>query len=395
MNLDGLYTLPRAGRYTNPLNSNDRLPLVYGDLTDAVNGNWALPCIDTVNHVYCFAAHEVLSVGNGNSINIYADNVLVDPGDYTFDESDDYEFEGAIAKITFTATKSNSVITARGKGKDDGGTLIENIVDVLYDFLTVENSFTSSDFDSTKKAMATDIFESQSYKAAGVIKADAKLWVILQQMMGSFLGSAYVNSQNKIVLEIDDGTSVYVSGAVIPKSEIKLTQAKQRKINLINQCPASYAYDFGAGKFRSHTDDSAYRNTPSQGIYGVCKPTTPYQFYWCRDKTSVQTMQSIITTKYGYPTWEIDFEDITLKRSHIDAGDVVAATFKDVYDENENQLVNQFLKILSVRTDYKANSVKFNAVDTGLFMTVAYLADGTYIADGSIKAGGDRDTTVY
>lgn len=395
MNLDDLYALPRAGRYTNPLNSNDRLPLVCGDLTDGVNGNWTLPCIDTVNHVYCFAAHEVLSVGNGNSINIYDDKVLVDPGDYTFDESDNYESEGLIAKVTFTATRGNSVITARGKGKDDSGTLIENIIDILYDFLTVENSFTSSNFDSTKKAMAADIFISQNYKAAGVINTDGKLWDILQRMMGSFLGSIYVDATDKIVLEIDDGTSVYVSGDIIPKSEIKITQAKQRKISLTNQCPASYAYNYAQSEFRSHTDASAYRNIPSQGIYSVCKPATPYQFHWCRDLTSVQTMQSIITTKYGEPLWEIDFEDVTLKRVALDAGDIVAATFEDIYDENEEQLINQFVKILSVRRDHKAHSIEFNAIDTGLFMTVAYLADGTYKADGSIKAGGNKDTTIY
>ncbi|HPZ00287.1 MAG TPA: hypothetical protein PLS28_02330 [Clostridiales bacterium] len=117
MTLNDTYYLSRSGRYNNPLNTNDRLPIVYGDLTDGTSGNWILPCIDTVNHVYCYADHEVLSVADGNSVSIYKDGVLVDPGDYVFDESDNYEFEGTIAKITFSTDQGNAVISARGKGK--------------------------------------------------------------------------------------------------------------------------------------------------------------------------------------------------------------------------------------------------------------------------------------
>ena len=394
MNFGHIYVLNRAERYTNPLDSNAALPVVFGDLTDGADGNWKLPCIDTVNFVYCFAGHAVLSVVNGNSINIYADDALVNPANYTFDESDDYEGQGTIAKVTFAGDQGNSVITARGKGKDDAGTLIENIVDIVDEFLTAENDFSSGDYEATAKATATALFSSQGYKAAGVIDRDVNTWELLQRMMASFLGSIYFNAQKQLVLSIDDGVTIHNPAAFISKANIELVEARQRLASLTNQCPARYAYNYAKGQFRSYDDGSSYANNGSQGIYGVQAPE-PYEYHWCRHLTSIQTMQEIITTKYGKPVWEIEFKDSSAKSVHCDAGDVVAATFDMLYDADGIQKINEFIEILSVKPDLDRDRMILRGIDTNLFMTIAYLADGTYLADGSIKAGGNRDLTIY
>ena len=394
--LDDTYYLPRAGRYANPLNSNDRLPLVYGDLTDGSSGNWALPCIDTVNHVYCFSAAPVISVALGNTVNIYADNVLVTPANYTFDESDDYESQGNIAKITFSADQGNAVITARGKGKVTGSSLMENVVDQIYDFLTVENDLTSLNFDTTARARAREVFEAQGYKAAGVIAEDMVYWEIILRMMSSFLGSAYLSTQKLLYLDIDDGTTLDVPHDIIPKADIKFVSAKQRLSCLVNRCPASYAYNYAAGDFRSHTNDNTYGNIASQGIYGTCQPNTPYQFYWCRDKASVNAIQAIITEKFGTPTWEIELIDIAgHKRDQIDCGAIIAVTVPDLINPDGSEFINQLIKIIAVTPDYQKGTLKYRALDTRKYLTVAYIADGSYLADGSILAGGERDLTDY
>jgi len=205
MNLDDTFYLPRAGRYSNAKSANDPLPLVYGDLTDGSEGIWVLPCIDTVNFVYCYAGHAVQSIAEGNSINIYADGVLVDPANYSFNESIDYEGKGLIATIAFTVDQANTVIAARGKGKVSAGVLMENIIDMVDDFLTVEGGFDPSVFEATFKAQARAKFEAQGYKAAGIIQEDDSFWDIIIEMMGSFLGSAYRNGSGQLVLDIDDG----------------------------------------------------------------------------------------------------------------------------------------------------------------------------------------------
>jgi len=397
MTLNDTYYLSRTGRYNNPLNSNDRLPIVYGDLTDGTSGNWILPCIDTVNHVYCYAAHEVLSVADGNSVSIYKDGVLVDPGDYVFDESDNYEFEGTIAKITFSTDQGNAVISARGKGKASSGKLISNIVDILYDFLTVENAWTAGDFDATKKAAASQTFQSKLYIAAGVVHQDIQIWALLAQMMGSFLGTVYLDGNGLICLEIDDGvTSETDRVAIIPKRNTNFISATQLLDNLINQCPASYGYDYvNDNDFKYHTDDSTHGDAVSQAIYGIRKPSEPYRFYWCRDLTTVHAVQDVIVGKYKNGVWEVIFENIARMAVHVDVGDIIAATIDRLYDENGLQYTNHLWRVLAVAPDYQSAKIKFTAQDTGYYMYASYLADGSYIADGSIHAGSDRDITEY
>ena len=206
MNLRDTFYLPRAWRYSGAKTSNACLPLVYGDLTDGDEGVWSLPCIDTANFIYCYAAFPVLSVAEGNAVSIYADGALVEPSGYTFIESTDYQGQGAIATVAFAADQANKVISARGKGKAAGGVLIENIVEIVDDILVGQNGFVGADlYEATRKAAAAQVFDAQGYKAAGVIEGDVVLWDLIRDMMGSFLGSAYLNGEGRLVLEIDTG----------------------------------------------------------------------------------------------------------------------------------------------------------------------------------------------
>lgn len=206
MNLKDTFYLPRAGRYANAKTAATCLPLVYGDLTDGSEGIWALPCIDTANFVYCYAGFPVLSTASGNAVSIYADGEAVDPAGYAFSESIDYEGKGPIATVTFSSDQGNKAISARGKGKGEAGILIENVVEIVDDVLVNLNGFVAADlYEATRKSTAAQVFEAQGYKAAGVIQADAVLWDLIRAMMGSFLGSAYLNGAGRLVLEFDTG----------------------------------------------------------------------------------------------------------------------------------------------------------------------------------------------
>jgi hypothetical protein len=379
--LTDTFYLGRSSRYANPLEGNDRLPIVYGDLTDGTKGIWQLPCIDTVNHVYAYADHQVLSVAGGNSIAIYADNVLVGAG-YTFDESNDYESKGVIATVTFTSDQVNAVITAKGKGKvSTGTTLMENVIDIVNDFLTVENTFTSTIYESTAKARAAQIFTAQGYKAAGVINEDVSIWETVVDMMGSFLGSSYLDGSGALVLMIDDGVTpgAFGQAALIPYGDRVITDARIRLANIINQCPASYAYNYAAGEFSRHTNSSAHADIISQGVFGVREPKTPYQFYWCRDLTTVQAIQDIIVAKLKDQIYEIEFDDLSLRRINVDIGDTIICTVEFLYDAIGSALYNQYWKVTSVRPDYANNKINFRALQLPAYLT----------------SGGVRDTTRY
>jgi len=395
MKLSDYYRPRRAGRYTNHENSNDCLPVVYGDVTDGATGNWTCPCIDTVNHVYAFAGHPVLSVAAGNAVRVYVGGVLQSSG-YTFDESDDYESEGAIATITFSADPGLGIVTAAGKGKASGVVLIENILEIIDDLLTVECDFTAALYEATSYARASQLFEAHAYKAAGVIAEDAALWPLLQQMMGSFLGSVYMNADNELAFEIDDGTlSMYGQAGVIPKSDIKLISATQKLSNLINQCPCTYGYNYAGWEFRHYSNDTSDADEKSQNVFGVQEPGTPYQFYWCRDAATVAAIQEILVERLKDPLWEIEIEDLSLRRCYLDVMDVVAASISTLYDADLREYHNQLWKVIGVTPDFSKGRVRLRLQDTRQFMLLAYVADGTYIADGSIRAGGGRDTTDY
>ena len=396
--LTDTFYLGRAGRYANPLNTGDRLPIVYGNLTDGTAGIWQLPCIDTVNFVYCFSDSAVLTVAGGNSINIYADGVLVAPANYVFNASNNYEAEGVISTVTFTSDRGNAIITARGKGKVlTGTTLMENVIDIVNDFLVVENDFTSAIYEATAKARAAQVFTAQAYAAAGVIAEDAEIWEIITEMMASFLGNAYLDGDGDLVLEIDDNTLPYQYGqaGIIPGVEAPLLEAKQRLFNIINRCPCNYAYSYAQGEFKRETDDSGQADTKSQNIYGLRKPNTPYQFYWCRDLVSVQTVQAIIVAKFKNPLYEIEIEDQTLQRVGIDVGDIIIHTVDSLYDKTETPFYNHYWRVLGVDRDFGRGTIRFRCLQTNYYLTIAYVADGTHIADGSITAGADRDTTRF
>ena len=398
--LTDTFYLKRAGRYAAPLNSADRLPVVYGDLTDGTLGVWTLPEIDTANYVFAFAGHEVLSVANGNSIAIYENDLLLDPAMYTFNEANNYEGLGVIATIDFTTPKTGSIITARGMGKpttSGGATLMENIVDIIYDLMTVENDWTAANFEGTAKARASQLFTAQSYKAAGAIVEDAVLWDIVTDMLSSFLGSAWLDGNGKLVLDIDTNTIAYEYGqnAIFSRADAELTDAIQRLANIINQCPCNYSYNYVAGEFKKQTNDTAHADAISQGIYGVREPNTPYQFYWCRDLTSVQTVQDLIVAKFKDPLYEITIQDASPKHYDVDVGAIIIFSAESLYGKDGNPLRNHFWRVLSVQPDLQSMTAKVRTLQTEYYLTAGYLADGTYLADGSIFAGSNRDMTIF
>ena len=75
--------------------------------------------------------------------------------------------------------------------------------------------------------------------------------------------------------------------------------------------------------------------------------------------------------------------------------DIICLTIPWLYNEEQESFINQFFKILENKISLDSGKIFFRVRDTALFLTRAYLADGTYTADGEIKAGGERDERNY
>jgi len=377
--LNKLYKPRLASVFDYPLNENDVLPVVYGDLTVSSGiqgGHWILPCIDTMNHVYCFADHSVLSAANGNSISIYADGEFVDPGDYVFDENN--TSYGSIATILFTNDQGQKQISARGKGKTDPGAsqvLLTNLIDIVEDFLTVQNHYDPEIIEPLAKVKSRSDFESESYLAAGVIDCEKNIWTLLQQMLGSFLGSVYRNSKGKLVLEIDVGQSPNSQAPIIPISDISFKTAEQRLEDVVNDIAVKYKYNLIVRDFIS---EETKTDALSEALYGKRSLILP--LHWCYHQASAVKVADILLHKFMHPTWRISFQDLTLKRAHLDVGDFVIATFPHLYGSDKKTMVNQILKIVETRPDANKGQVWFNGLDTGNYMT---------------DQNGNRDMTHY
>lgn len=402
LNLDKIFYLNRASLYTNPANTNDRLPIVYGDLTDGSRGNWTTPCIDTVNDVYCFANHPVLSVANGNSITVYENDVTVNPTNYTFSDSNNYESQGNIATITFTTPPTeNAIISVRGKGKytpGDATILMTNIIDIIDDLLVTEGAvMVSGDFDTSLKTIAYNNFVSQAYIAAGVINEDESYWSLIYKMISSFKGEAFINANGKMALTVDNGLLPQRPANILSGGDTKFIGATLKRENIINRLPSNYRYNYVLQQFISHTNDSAQSDVSSIGIYGESTPNTPYQFYFCRDLTSINKVQTLIVAsqKSQDKLWEVEFQDNTLKHIDVDIGDYIIASFDLLYNKNAEPLKNEFFKVLETQTDFNSGAVLFRCLDTGTPLSLTWKHDGTIKHDGVHQHGGEIDLTDY
>lgn len=435
MTLDDTWYLKRASLYANPLNDNNILPVVFGNLTDGNYGIWEVPCIDTVNHVYCFAAHAVRSQTiqvwvKGASVDpsaydtvqftdsgsdtvdisgVLADpdaysagDVLVDPSRYTFNESNNYESKGNIATITFDDDMGNATIIVKGYGKNDSnGDLMENPIDIINDILTVENSFTSAIYNTTSKAMAKDKCRKNDYKAAGIINNDVVLWDLLQEIAACFLGAIYYDANKELCIDIDDNTAIYSGATIIPQRDIYFRGAAQSLENLINRCPATYRFNYVSGKYHAYDDGEDWEDLVSQSVYGLRVPENAYQFPWCRNAATVNKVQELIVEKFKNPLWIVDIDAKSLKYHNLDVNDVICATIKDLFGKDLgltlNEYINQFFKIVSVEPNYTEHKIALTLHDSGKYLTGNnFIADGSYMADGSIMAGNlTRDINEY
>ena len=81
--------------------------------------------------------------------------------------------------------------------------------------------------------------------------------------------------------------------------------------------------------------------------------------------------------------------------TNVDIGDTIVCTMDDLFDQDGVPLYNQYWQVVAVKPDYTKNKVNFRALQLPGYLFQAYLADGSYVADGSAKAGTSRDTTLF
>ena len=406
--LNDPFILPRAGRYANPESEAAILPILYGDLTDGVSGVWELPQIDTTAgaKVYAFAGHPVLSVVNGNSVTLYDDDGEINAGEYTFSESNDFESKGAIATASFT-TDPNGPVRARAKGKASGSTLIENPITIVEDFLLNVvglASVSSGIFDTTALEVTRERAAAAGYKAAGVLEDDFTPGEVIQQLLFNFMGTWRQRKDRKVFLFLE---TELVSAGALPFGESMqgYIVARQRgealigprlREEIINRPAAIYRFNYFERQFIGFDDGTAKQDLKSVGIHGpLGRRGGPFEMTWIRDLTTLQTVQGVIGSlfKNGPRVFEVTQMAETLLG--LERGDYVSLSLDFVCDpEDRSPLANQICRVLSKAYRHEVGEVTFRLLDTGFFLTDPCEAAGFCKADGSRRAGMDRDRVL-
>ncbi len=364
INLQNIYKLGRAWRYTNPRTPTDYLPAVFGDIKGGNKGLLNCPCIDTVNFYYLIADHTILSAGNGNAFTVYdKDGATIDPAGYTIVDDHTDENGRHVAIINFTGDQATSEpISIRCKGKNDGATLIENPIEILEDFVVNLASGASADFDAFALQKAKDVCI--GYKAAGLITGDRSIGATLSEILYSFQGEWWKNHQDKIIVMMNKIDQVFDwKGEHLERNIKNLTAARDEK-NICNQAEVQYGYNYRLNKYEEGDDGSSTKDQLSQNVHG--EKIKAFDFKWCRDATTIAAIQAIIVDRLKNPVWMIRFDENTLQNLHFEKGDFVLLNHSAMYDNQQAPFQDRIVQLLTKVTSFDGKTITFELIDKGV-----------------------------
>ena len=306
---------------------------------------------------------------------------------WTFSDDD-----GGVATITFTADQQdNEPLTVACKGwADDDGNLATNPADIALAILDLAG-WADDDIDLASAAQARQACTRMGYQAAGIINSDGKLGDILAGLMGQFAGSAWRDAAGKVRLTIDLGTGIVNEAAGVATLELgpAAVSVTASVDDICNQAAVDYCYNWSTSSFAAHDDGSEYTDLLSIALYG--NRTRQIELPWVRHASVATALQQAIVTRYSMPRRRLSFTPIDgFVQVGLEGGDNAYITTPRLKDGQGRKLTNQMVRVVSVDIDPDQRTITLEAVDTGLFKTVASLADGSILADGSELAGGRR-----
>jgi hypothetical protein len=355
LDMESSFVLPTTSGYTNtgPYADNVPLPLPYGDLTEnSDEAVWVCPLIDSVNHVYCVAGWPILSVANGNSVSVYVDGVLQSSG-YTFDESNDYESQGNIAIIDFTADPGG-LVTVKCKGKDDSGTLLTNPITIIEDLLDyaatkIENLGWQRHTGAFAQAKA--YADTQSYTCAGVILTDQPLTYWIEAILKSFMGGFFFDQSGLLNVYLHPTTFVNDTfGELVESQAIKLT-AKKRMKNIVNRLVINYARAATEidRRYKQDTLNSYYKTSDASDATSIItykgQRLLSLDFDWTRNTATVEKIRDAYLALYADARWLVTYLGQDFDFGPLDLNDQIKGTLSLIRNSSNLPINNVIFAI--------------------------------------------------
>lgn len=270
--LDDVFTLATAARYVGlnggPANAADKLPIVYGDLSDGVGG--AVPLIKIGELRYLVADHAVYSIPA-----VY-ENGAAATTPYTAIAAENYGGLGTIAYVLFSRAPSEPVTASVLGCMDASGALIASGPSILEDLL-VRAGVDDGDLDATILADSKRLAAAAGYNLAGLVNEDQPLQQWVTTLLLHMLGDSYLTVDGKLALRLKVGFDELAAVAAdIAEQDVVTLECEEKTDNLVNDVTLRYRRNWASGAFEGALSPSgvaAKSGTGSatmtlSGVYG-------------------------------------------------------------------------------------------------------------------------------
>ncbi|MBU4277534.1 MAG: hypothetical protein KKC30_12400 [Proteobacteria bacterium] len=392
--------LKRAGDYSGPRKDTALLPMVYGDMSLGGGGGlWPAVCLEQSVFVYALAGHALRPVAAGNAVSLFdGQGQVIDPAAYSLDLAHDFQGQGVIATATFHEdAKALEPITVRAQGRADAeGGLIANPVEIIRDLLVNLAGADPEELDQACFSRARVQAQALGYAAAGVIEKAATLGNLITGILADFLGSWWLDGKGRLKVFLDLGAGSLSESdlaARLRQGDLSGVSVQARLAEMVNRAPVSFAYNFVAKEYQGYYDGLETQDFRAQGLHGLA--STTLELAWVRQASVARTVSQRLVQLLGRPRRVISCQENSLANLPLEKGDAVLMSLSWLMDPQGRPLKNQIVRVLGLEPDLDAGTMGYTLLDSGLFKTLAALADGQGRADGSQTAGGQRDRNDY
>ena len=379
--------------------SNEEIPVVYGRSKSTLlpdNGVWKAPFLGYAisRAFYAYAAHEVLRVPF-NIPKIWVNGVQTTDF-YLWDDTTLFKTPAGnnISMIETSVAFADDLVTIQGFGKPiapASSIYMRNLIDIIDDFITVENSSVFT-FDETNKIDAKTFLESTYFTDtppadfAGVITQEIPVWTQIQEMLSGLGGSAFISSDNgELKVVINEFIKIPDNSLIISRGDILDVKAVSRVKNIYNSINDQRAWMPAQNEFG--ITGPTLTNSSSINIYGTKELTlnTKWSAYYGDD---VNFLKSELQYTASRP---LDIITCTIANPMvmpIEPGlDYLYLTFEDLFGTDGEQRINEFCKVLSIKFLLDSNKAELTVMDTNRWKVEG---GGAWVSDASV-----RDMTLY
>ena len=400
MDLSAEISLKRAESYASPRRASALLPLVYGDMTlgPGQAGFWRAVCLDTELFVYALAGHALLPLEEGNEVTLYdGEDQVINPGLYSLNLNHDFQGRGAIATASFAEdARELEPITVRALGAFDGQGVLQNPVDIARHLLTQHCASEEDDLDVGAFNRARWRAEALGLSAAGLVHESVSAGDALTGLMSSFLGSWWQGGDGRLKLSLDLGAGSLAESdvaAALREGDLSQVSVGARLADMVNRARVSYCRDYMSGDCLAQFDGLDTQDLRAQTLHGLAETTL--QLGWVRSAQVARTLSQRLVALLGRPRRVISCQENSLANLVLEKGDAVLLGLSWLCDTEGLPLKNQIVRVLGLEPDLAGGTITYSLLDTGLYKSLAALADGSLAAGGLALAGGARDCGEY